>query len=157
MVSGNCDLGIITSGGTNIMTTQALNSSRVNRTGILIRGLIIMLSAGIVNAAAIFVSPLASFKGLEAEAVAGAATFMGTFTVIGHFFGGILLSKIGAKLTTTLGGIFICLAFAGTALVPPTSPGLLYVTYGSFFGMGIGFSYHLCLCHTRPDRDYDDG
>lgn len=123
------------------MTTQAINSSKVNRTGILIRGLIIMLSAGIVNAAAIFVSPLASFKGWEAEAVAGAATLMGTFTVIGHFFGGILLSKIGARLTTALGGIFIFLAFAGTALVPPTSPVLLYVTYGAFFGMGIGFSY----------------
>lgn len=123
------------------MSTQATTLRGVNRTGILIRGLIIMLSAGIVNAAAIFVSPLAGYKNWEAEAVASAATMMGTFTVVGHFFGGILLSKIGAKLTTTLGGIFIALAFVCTALVPPTSPGLLYITYGAFFGMGIGFSY----------------
>lgn len=100
-----------------------------------------MLAAGIVNAPSIFVTPLSAVKGWEAEVVANAATMMGTFTVVGHFFGGILLSRVGAKYTTALGGIFICLAFVGTALVPSTAPGLLYITYGGFFGMGVGFSY----------------
>ena len=123
------------------MTQQAVASRNINRSGILIRALIIMLAAGIVNAPSIFVTPLSTVKGWEAEAVASAATIMGTFTVVGHFFGGILLSKIGAKYTTALGGVFICLAFVGTALVPASTPGLLYVTYGAFFGMGVGFCY----------------
>ena len=123
------------------MSTPAVSLRNVNRSGILIRALIIMLSAGIVNAPSIFVTPLSALKGWDAEAVASAATLMGTFTVVGHFFGGILLSKIGSKLTTALGGLFICLAFVGTALVPAATPALLNVTYGAFFGMGVGFSY----------------
>lgn len=113
----------------------------VDRTGVLVRALVIMLAAGIVNAPAIFVTPLSALKGWEAETVAGAATIMGTFTVVGHFFGGMLLSKIGARNTVTIGGLAILLAFVGTALVPASSPGLLYVTYGAFFGIGVGFSY----------------
>lgn len=101
------------------MANQIIGQGRVNRSGILIRALIIMLAAGIVNAPSIFVTPLSAVKGWDAEVVANAATMMGTFTVVGHFFGGILLSRIGAKYTTALGGIFICLAFVGTALVPP--------------------------------------
>ena len=104
------------------MSTPAVSLRNVNRSGILIRALIIMLSAGIVNAPSIFVTPLSALKGWDAEAVASAATLMGTFTVVGHFFGGILLSKIGSKLTTALGGLFICLAFVGTALVPAATP-----------------------------------
>lgn len=100
------------------MSTPAVSLRNVNRSGILIRALIIMLSAGIVNAPSIFVTPLSALKGWDAEAVASAATLMGTFTLVGHFFGGILLSKIGSKLTTALGGLFICLAFVGTALFP---------------------------------------
>ena len=123
------------------MANQIIGQGRVNRSGILIRALIIMLAAGIVNAPSIFVTPLSAVKGWDAEVVANAATMMGTFTVVGHFFGGILLSRIGAKYTTALGGIFICLAFVGTALVPPAAPGLLFLTYGAFFGMGVGFSY----------------
>ena len=114
------------------MSTPAVSLRNVNRSGILIRALIIMLSAGIVNAPSIFVTPLSALKGWDAEAVASAATLMGTFTVVGHFFGGILLSKIGSKLTTALGGLFICLAFVGTALVPAATPALLNVTYGAF-------------------------
>lgn len=113
----------------------------VDRSGILVRALVIMLAAGIVNAPAIFVTPLSVLKGWEAETVAGAATMMGTFTVVGHFFGGMLLSKIGAKNTVTIGGLAILLAFVGTALVPASAPVLLYVTYGAFFGIGVGFSY----------------
>ena len=122
-------------------SSQALAQRNVNRYGILIRALIIMLAAGIVNAPAIFVTPLSEFKGWEAETVAGAATLMGTFTVVGHFVGGLLLARIGAKITTAIGGIFIFLAFAGTALVPGSATGLLYVTYGAFFGLGVGFCY----------------
>lgn len=113
----------------------------VDRSGILVRALVIMLAAGIVNAPAIFVTPLSVLKGWEAETVVGAATMMGTFTVVGHFFGGMLLSKIGAKNTVTIGGLAILLAFVGTALVPASAPVLLYVTYGAFFGIGVGFSY----------------
>lgn len=123
------------------MSIAAAETRNVNRNGILIRAAIIMLSAGIVNAVAIFVSPLSAFKGWEAETVAGAATMMATFTVVGHFFGGILLNRLGSMKTTSLGGIFILLAFVLTAFVPASAAGLLYVTYGALFGLGVGFSY----------------
>lgn len=114
---------------------------KTNRNAVLIRALIIMLSAGIVNVVALFVSPLAAFRGWEAETIASATTMQTTFTVVGHFLGGMWLSKIGAKTTTSLGGILILLAFVSTAFVPSSAPNLLYITYGAFFGMGIGFCY----------------
>ena len=123
------------------MTTQAISARNVNRNSILIRALIIMLAAGIVNAPSIFVTPLSELKGWDPETVASAATLMGTFTVVGHFFGGILANKIGSKITVAIGGVAIFLAFAGTALVPGSAAALLYVTYGAFFGIGVGFCY----------------
>ena len=50
------------------MSTPAVSLRNVNRSGILIRALIIMLSAGIVNAPSIFVTPLSALKGWDAEA-----------------------------------------------------------------------------------------
>lgn len=124
-----------------MVNAQTLARPNVNRNAMLIRALVIMLAAGIVNAPAIFVSPLSALRGWEAETVASAATFMGTFTVVGHLAGGRMLAKLGSKISCALGGIFIFLAFSLTALVPASTPALLYVTYGVLFGLGVGFCY----------------
>ena len=38
-----------------------LDAQHVNRTGIMIRGLIILLCAGIINATSVFITPLAAY------------------------------------------------------------------------------------------------
>ena len=47
-----------------------LDAQHVNRTGIMIRGLIILLCAGIINATSVFITPLAAYYGWEASAIA---------------------------------------------------------------------------------------
>ena len=47
-----------------------------NRTGILVRALIVLAMCGIVNSAAVFVSPMAKHFGWTTEAIAGVATYM---------------------------------------------------------------------------------
>lgn len=54
--------------------SQMIDAHNVNRTGILIRGLIILLCAGIINATSVFVTPLADYYGWEASAIANVGT-----------------------------------------------------------------------------------
>ena len=68
-----------------------------NRTGILVRALIVLAMYGIVNSAAVFVSPMAKHFGWTTEAIAGVATYMAFMQTPGHILSGWLLGKIGAK------------------------------------------------------------
>ena len=82
-----------------------------NRTGILVRALIVLAMCGIVNSAAVFVSPMAKHFGWTTEAIAGVATYMAFMQTPGHILSGWLLGKIGAKKTLILGCILLGLAF----------------------------------------------
>ena len=78
-----------------------------NRTGILVRALIVLAMCGIVNSAAVFVSPMAKHFGWTTEAIAGVATYMAFMQTPGHILSGWLLGKIGAKKTLILGCILL--------------------------------------------------
>ena len=82
-----------------------LDAQHVNRTGIMIRGLIILLCAGIINATSVFITPLAAYYGWEASAIANIGTTMLTFWPIGSIVGGKLLQKFGGKAVTLIGAI----------------------------------------------------
>ena len=93
-----------------------------NRTGILVRALIVLAMCGIVNSAAVFVSPMAKHFGWTTEAIAGVATYMAFMQTPGHILSGWLLGKIGAKKTLILGCILLGLAFLLSGMVPSGSP-----------------------------------
>ena len=98
-----------------------------NRTGILVRALIVLAMCGIVNSAAVFVSPMAKHFGWTTEAIAGVATYMAFMQTPGHILSGWLLGKIGAKKTLILGCILLGLAFLLSGMVhdgEKTVPGL---------------------------------
>ena len=88
-----------------------------NRTGILVRALIVLAMCGIVNSAAVFVSPMAKHFGWTTEAIAGVATYMAFMQTPGHILSGWLLGKIGAKKTLILGCILLGLAFLLSGMV----------------------------------------
>lgn len=109
--------------------SQTIDGQNVNRNGILIRGLIILLCAGIINATSVFITPLAEFYGWEASAIANVGTTMLTFWPIGSLLGGKLLQKFGGKAVTLIGAVHVRrLGLVLTGLVPNSTPGMLYFT-----------------------------
>ena len=100
-----------------------------NRTGILVRALIVLAMCGIVNSAAVFVSPMAKHFGWTTEAIAGVATYMAFMQTPGHILSGWLLGKIGAKKTLILGCILLGLAFLLSGMVPSGSPWMLCMAF----------------------------
>ena len=71
------------------------NAKTANRTGVLVRALIILFMGGVVNSAAVFVSPLAAHYGWTTESIAGVATFMALMQTPGHILSGWMLGKVG--------------------------------------------------------------
>ncbi len=125
-----------------------------NRTGILVRALIVLAMCGIVNSAAVFVSPMAKHFGWTTEAIAGVATYMAFMQTPGHILSGWLLGKIGAKKTLILGCILLGLAFLLSGMVPSGSPWMLYITFSVLQGLGVGFTYTgstYCATGWYPD------
>ena len=109
-----------------------------NRTGILVRALIVLAMCGIVNSAAVFVSPMAKHFGWTTEAIAGVATYMAFMQTPGHILSGWLLGKIGAKKTLILGCILLGLAPLIVKLIG--SIGIivtLYIVGGAIIVIGI--------------------
>lgn len=135
--------------------SQTATIQHVNRNGILVRGLIILLFAGIINATAVFITPLAAYYGWEASAIANIGTTMLTFWPIGSLLGGKLLQKFGGKAVTIIGAIVFGSGLILTGLVPDTAPGLLYFTYSFLIGMGNGITYcgaMYCVMGWFPDK-----
>ena len=135
--------------------SQTLDVHSINRNGILIRGLIILLCAGIINATSVFITPLATYYGWEASAIANVGTTMLTFWPIGSLLGGKLLQKFGGKAVTIIGAIVFGAGLILTGLVPDTAPGLLYFTYSFLIGMGNGITYcgaMYCVMGWFPDK-----
>ena len=126
-----------------------------NRTGILVRGLIVLAMCGIVNSAAVFVSPMAQHFGWTTEAIAGVATWMAFMQTPGHILSGWMLGKFGAKKTLITGCVLLGLAFLLSGFVPASSPWMLYITFSVLQGLGVGFTYTgstYCATGWYPDK-----
>ena len=135
--------------------SQLTGAQDVNRNGILIRGLIILLCAGIINATAVFITPLAAYYGWDPSAVANIGTTMLTFWPIGSILGGKLLQKYGGKVVTIIGAIVFGCGLIFTGLVPSTAPGMLYFTYSCLISLGNGITYcgaMYCVMGWFPDK-----
>ncbi|WP_312811597.1 MFS transporter [Sedimentibacter sp.] len=117
------------------------NQLTVNRNAMLIRSLIIMLFAGIINSTAVFVSPLAAYYGWETAAVANVGSTMLLFWPIGSIIGGKIMAAFGAKKATITGAVLFGAGLLLTGLVPKYSPWLIYITFSFMIGLGNGIAY----------------
>ncbi len=131
------------------------NAKTANRTGVLVRALIILFMGGVVNSAAVFVSPLAAHYGWTTESIAGVATFMALMQTPGHILSGWMLGKVGGKKTLMIGCVLLGLAFTLSSFVPAGSPWMLYITFSVLQGLGVGFTYTggtYCATGWYPDK-----
>lgn len=131
------------------------NEKTVNRTGVLVRALIILFMSGVVNSAAVFVSPLAARYGWTVESIAGVATFMAFMQTPGHILSGWMLGRFGGKITLMTGCILLGLAFLLSGFVPQSAPWMLYITFSVLQGLGVGFIYTggtYCATGWYPDK-----
>lgn len=129
--------------------------SSTNRNIQLVRGLVVLLCAGIINSTAVFVSPLAEFYGWNTSAIANVGTTLLTFWPIGAIVGGKLLQKFSGKTAAIVGACFFGLGLILTAFIPKTHPEIIYVTYSFMIGIGNGIAYCgaiYCVTGWFPDR-----
>lgn len=117
------------------------NSLNVNRNQILIRCLLVMLFAGILNSAAVFVKPLATYYEWSTDAIANVSTTMLFIWTPGALLGGWLMSRIGAKKTLILGAVLFGAGLVLSGLIPKSSPWMLYITFSFMQGLGNGMAY----------------
>lgn len=122
------------------MNQSAMDHS-VNRISMLVRCLIILVCAGVLNSTSVFVSPLAEYFGWETSAIANVSTTMLTFWPIGSLVGGWLMTKFGAKRTMLFGVFMFGVGMALSGMVPKSAPGMLYVTMSFMQGLGNGIAY----------------
>lgn len=137
------------------LMSQTLNAHNVNRNAILVRSLIVLLFAGLINATAVLISPLAAYYGWDKSATANVGSTMLTFWPIGAIIGGKVLQSLGGKKVVLLGTVIFVVGLVGSALVPASSPGMLYFTYSCCIGIGNGILYcgaQFCALSWFPEK-----
>jgi OFA family oxalate/formate antiporter-like MFS transporter len=116
-------------------------SLNVNRNNILVRCLLIMLFAGILNSVSVFVKPLATYYQWSTDAIANVSTTMLFIWTPGALLGGWLMSKIGAKKTLSLGSVLFGAGLVLSGMIPKSAPWMLYITFSFMQGLGNGMAY----------------
>ena len=115
-----------------------------NRQGVtvLIAGAALQLFLGILYVWSVFVGPVSEALNWGVDQVKLTSSFMLCFFVIGIFFGGKLMAKIGSQTTVLIGGLMLAFGMLATAFIPVQYPWLIYVTYGIIGGFGVGAGYN---------------
>lgn len=121
----------------------------------LIVGVCAMLFSGVLYAWSILKVPLKENFGWSDSNLTLNFTLTMCFFCIGAFLGGILIKKLGTKLSIILSGISVGAGFVLTAFLDGSSVFLLYVTYAFLAGSGIGISYNVVISTVSswfPDK-----
>ena len=120
----------------------------------LVVGVIAMLFAGIIYAWSILKAPLESAFGWEPTATALNFTITMCFFCIGGVVGGLLVKRLGVKLSLILSAV---LSFVGFLLTSRLSGNvtMLYISYGIITALGIGLAYNVIISTVSawfPDK-----
>ena len=140
-----------------------MSTIRQNKQGlkVLFAGAFLQLFLGIIYVWSVFKNPVSAYYGWEPYDVGLTASFMLCFFVIGILSGGKLMMKIGAKLTTLIGGLMVAAGMLATALLPgittdstmyfvPRAPVfLIYLFYGVIGGFGVGAAYNAIVSSAQ--------
>ena len=121
----------------------------------LVIGIVAMLFAGVLYAWSILKSPLSAEFGWSASALALNFTLAMSFFCIGGLLGANLSKRAGHQIALIVAGILALMGFVFTSMLPGTSVGMLYITYGVLAGLGIGIAYNVVIATVSawfPDK-----
>ena len=111
------------------------------RWGYLVLGVIAMLFAGVLYAWSILKVPFANELQYQNSALALNFTLTMCFFCIGGVISGVVVRKIGTKLTVSIAGVLAGIGYCLCSMLTLNSVFLLYVTYAFMCGTGIGMAY----------------
>jgi OFA family oxalate/formate antiporter-like MFS transporter len=132
-------------------------SQGLNKQGVvtLITGSIMQMFLGILYVWSVFVYPVSVEYSWHIDSVKLTSSFMLCFFVFGILAGGKLHLKIGSDKVVLCGGLTLSAGILITAFLPKDNAWLMYITYGSIGGFGVGSAYNAIICAVQkwfPNR-----
>lgn len=132
------------------------NSQNNNkRIRILICGIICCLILGFCYMYSIIQPYVMDYFSIEsAEAALPYTIFLAIF-VLGNYVGGVLQKKISIKKIMLIGYLCMAVGILATGFLPPSSPKLMWITYGGLLGIGDGIVYNVIVAMMQkwfPDK-----
>lgn len=121
---------------------------------ILAVGIVAMLFAGIIYAWSILKIPFQSQASFTPAVLAFSYTLTMCFFCIGGYLSGIIIRRIGTRLTILIAGALAGTGISLTGLIA-SAPLLLYFSYAFLGGLGIGMAYIAIISTVNsyfPDR-----
>ena len=121
----------------------------------MIVGIIAMLFAGVLYAWSILKSPLSAEFGWGASELALNFTLAMTFFCLGGLLGAQLSKRLGHRTALIAAGVLSAAGFILTALLHDVPVTILYITYGTLAGIGIGIAYNVVIATVSawfPDK-----
>jgi OFA family oxalate/formate antiporter-like MFS transporter len=116
-------------------------SLNVNRNKILIRCLLIMLFAGILNSVSVFVKPLATYyNGLPMQSQMSALRCCSSGRPAPFWAAGSCPKSARRKLSVW-GSVLFGAGLVLSGMIPKSSPWMLYITFSFMQGLGNGMAY----------------
>lgn len=121
----------------------------------LVSGVFTMLFSGVLYAWSILKIPFKNEFEWSDSVLAFNFTLTMCFFCLGAFFGSLICKKIGPKITLIIAGALVGIGFVSTGLLSAEIPYLLYLTYATLAGTGIGISYNVVVSTVNawfPDK-----
>ena len=115
------------------------------RTVYLIIGTIGLLFSGIIYAWSILKVPLVKEFGWTNDQMATSYTITISMFCIGCVVGGLVMKKVGPRVTIIAGTVLVTAGFYLTSVLNGSSVVHLYLSYGLMAGLGIGMAYNTIL------------
>jgi len=128
---------------------------KTNKIIVLVAGVIIQLSLGIIYIWSVFKAPIMEYYNWQSNDAALVSSIMLVAFVAGVVFGGRIQDKTNPTVVVLGGGILFSLGLFLSSILPSTHPELIYLTYGVIAGFGVGAAYtSIIACAQRwyPER-----
>jgi len=127
-----------------------------NRVCALLAAIAIQLTLGVAYIWSVFQTGIANslFNGDNAAAGLTFSLLLATLT-IGSVIGGKLAIRYSTRLVVFFGGIILSIGFFLASFVTASHPWLLWITYGTMGGIGMGFTYSTtiaCVQKWYPEK-----
>lgn len=122
---------------------------------ILVMSVLAMLFAGIIYAWSILKVPFAEDFGWKAEQLSLNFTLTMCFFCVGGLLGSFLSRKIGVKSAGLVSAVLAGSGMAFTGFLDGNSVAMLYLTYATMAGLGIGIAYNAIISTVSawfPDK-----
>ncbi len=122
---------------------------------ILVMSVLAMLFAGIIYAWSILKVPFAEDFGWKAEQLSLNFTLTMCFFCVGGLLGSFLSRKIGVKSAGIVSAVLAGSGMAFTGFLDGNSVAMLYLTYATMAGLGIGIAYNVIISTVSawfPDK-----